>query len=29
LMTRRNIQKIIALDAVIMDLRNQLRVECA
>ena len=29
LMARRNIQKIIALDAVIMDLRNQLRVECA
>jgi DNA polymerase-3 subunit delta' len=29
LMTRRNIQKIIALDAVIMDLRNQLRVGCA
>jgi DNA polymerase-3 subunit delta' len=29
LMVRRNIQKIIALDAVIMDLRNQLRVECA
>ncbi len=29
LMTRRNIQKTIALDAVIMDLRNQLRVERA
>lgn len=29
LLVRRNIQKIIALDAVIMDLRNQLRVERA